>query len=185
MRLLRSRWLLAMTTVLITGCLVSAGCSPKWRAKFIRKRKTAAPVASPILVLQPDYKATLPAPDRYREHYAYWKSWHSGLLDSYGQLRKRDRVNLQGVLGEAEAMQALLTGEPSEHLRRLLLDLREIQDQWDRMPDSWQPPMSTRARLEQLFREINKNFHYAKVKQSLIQEPEREEPVAETTPAGR
>lgn len=173
-----------MTSVLVVVCLLSAGCSPEWKAKFIRKKKNAAPPQA-ILVLEPDSKAVLPAPARYQEHYAYWKSWHSSLLDTYNQMRKRDRANLQGIIGEVGAMRALLTGEPVERLRRILAELREIQDQWNRMPDTWQPPAVTRTRLEQLFREVNKKFYYSKIKKSIIPEPQQEEPVAELSPARR
>lgn len=148
------------------------GCSPKWRAKFIRKKKGAAAVSQPILVLQPDYKALLPAADRYREHFAYWKSWHTGLLDSLGQIRKRDIAQLNGVIGELQAMQALLAGPPADRLLEVLADLRELQDQLGAAPVTWQIPSATRSRLEQLYREIGKQYYYARVKDALVSEPE-------------
>ena len=175
------RFLTVFLSVLV---VCSAGCSRQWRAKFIRKNKSAAP-AQAILVLQPDPQAVMPASARYQEHYAFWKSWHSDLLGSYGQMRKQDRVNLQGVIGELEPMRALLTGDPSGRLWAIILELREIQDPWNRMPDTWSPPAADRTRLNQLFREIYKQFHYSKVKGSLVPDLPREKPVEPSSPSDR
>lgn len=162
-----------VVSLLLAGCFLAAGCSPKWREKFIRKKKKAAPTQQAILVLQPDYKALLPVADRYREHFAFYKSWSSSLIDSYGDLRKRDKVNLQGVIGETEAMQGLLTGLPSVRLKEILRQLQQIEDQWERMPDTWTPPHSTRLKIERLTREVNRDFHYSEVKDSLIGDPDQ------------
>jgi hypothetical protein len=37
---------------------------------------------------------------RYQEHFAYWKSWHSELLASLGQIKKRDERYLSGAIEE-------------------------------------------------------------------------------------
>lgn len=158
----------------VVGCLVltclSAGCSPKWRQKFIRKNKGTAQTPQPILVLQPDQKSLLPAADRYREHFAFWKSWHSGLLDSFGQVRKRDVAQLNGAVGELQSMISLLAGAPADRLREILMELREYQAQLNRTAPTGQMPAATRTRLEQLFREISKKYHYAHVKDALARE---------------
>lgn len=166
----RHPWLGICSVFLIIFLLGAAGCSPKWRAKFIRKSTKSKATAQPILVLQPDQKAVLPPADRYREHYAYWKSWHGDLLDSLGQLRKRDLVQINGAIGELQAMQSVLTGPPSEGLRKILLEMRNLQAQWAAAPVTWQIPSATRTRLQQLYREIDKNYPYARVKNALVRE---------------
>ena len=85
----RSRLRPFLAVLLILSVSAVSGCGPEWKKKFIRKRKNAQ-VTQPILLLQPDYKAVMPAKDRYREHFAFWKSWHTEMLSSFGQLKRRD-----------------------------------------------------------------------------------------------
>ncbi len=147
------------------------GCGPQWKKKFVRKRAKEAPIAQPILELQPDMKAVLPAADRYREHYAFWKSWHSELLLSLGQIQKRDQRYLAGSLNELRAMQALLTGEPSDKMKIILLEMSEIQQQFTNASPAWHPSSSIRTQLERIERQVNREFQYSKVKKSLVADP--------------
>ncbi len=156
---------------LLVGVALS-GCSHEWRAKFIRKRNKNVGAPPAILVLQPDYKAVYPPADRYREHYAFWKSWHSELLISLGQIHKRDVTYLNGVIGELRSMQAILSGRSAQRLHDILVELSDLQDQWQRAPDTWQIPASHRTRLEKLLREIDNKFNYADVKKEIVQDPE-------------
>jgi len=139
----------------------SAGCGQK--IQLLRKRKPHTP-PQPIMVLESNEKATHPADVRYQEHFAYWKSWHSELLGSYGQMRRRDLRNLSGVISELRSMQDILTGPPADHLRGILQEISAIEEKWRREPDTWTPPTAQRSRLEQLMREIDKSFYYKKVK---------------------
>ena len=153
-------------------CLLAAGCSPEWKKKFVRKRKKEVAGPQAILVLQPDPRAIFPPDVRYREHYAFWKTWHDELLGSLGQIHKRDIRYLDGVIGELRSMQALLSGPPAERLKQILVELSELQEEWERAPDTSQMPVSHRTRLEKLRREIGKAFHYSNVKDSLVPDPE-------------
>ena len=146
--------------------LLMTGCGPRWKEKFVRRHKETAP-PQPVLVLEPDARSLMPAADRYREHFAYWKSWHTGLIDTLGQLRKRDLSQLNGVIGELRAMSALLTGKKQARLVQILNELGTLRDQWDAALVSGQMTISTRTRLEKLFREIARDFEYADVKDSI------------------
>lgn len=172
------RFLGAFLLVSAAGLLV-CGCSPAWRKKFIRKRAKQAVEPQAILVLQPDPRAIFPPNIRYQEHYAFWKSWHSELLLSLGQIHKRDLRYMDGVIGELRAMQSVLSGEPANRLRQILVELSALQDEWERSPDTWQMPASHRTRLEKLQREIEKDFHYSDVKESIVPDPEPAEAAAE------
>ena len=156
--------------VALIGLLVmdASGCNSSWRKKFVRKRKkeTAGPQA--ILALQPDAKAVFPPADRYRQHFAFWKSWHGDLLSSLGQIHKRDLRTMDGVIGELRAMQSDLTGPPADRLKEILVELSEMQDQWERAPGNAPIPAAHRTRLQQLQREINKKFHYSNVKELIV-----------------
>lgn len=142
------------------------GCSPQWRKKFIRRSKDVV-APQPILVLQSEQQATYPPDVRYREHFAYWKSWHSELVNSLGNMRKRDLVNLSGVIGELRSLQELLKGPPADRLREILEELTPLQQAWSKDSGSLYAPAAMRSRLQQLQREIDKKFHYSKVKQCL------------------
>lgn len=156
--------------VALTVSLLS-GCSPGWKQKFIRKRKGEVRGPQAVLVLEPDHKAVLPAPDRYREHYAFWKSWHSDLLASLGEIPKRDKAYLSGTIGELEGMRSVLAGELAEKLTAVLEELRRMEREWAQAPASWRPSATTRTRLQQLQRQIAKEFHYSRIKESIPKEP--------------
>ena len=154
-------------------CLSMVGCSREWRKKFVRKQKKETAEPQPILTLQPDYKAMYPAADRYREHFAFWKSWHSELLSSLNQIHKRDLRYLSGTIGELRAMQSLLTGEPARRMTEILAKLQEMEDKWNKAPSTWSIPTSDRTELQRLQREIDKAFYYSKVKDSLVKDAEK------------
>lgn len=147
----------------LIGCFLVSGCSREWRQKFMRKRKNvSAPQA--VLVLQSDVQATHPPEVRYQEHFAYWKSWHSELISSFGQIRKRDMAYLNGCIGELRSLAQLLSGPPSEHLRKILEEMGDMQEKWEAQPSTGYATSSARTRLEQMEREINRDFYYSKVK---------------------
>ena len=143
--------------ILVAFVLIAAvslsGCSPEWRKKFVRKRKKEVAGPQAILVLQPDQKAVFPADVRYRQHYAFWKSWHGELLGSLGQIHKRDIRTMDGVISELRAMQTLLSGRPAERLREILVELSNLQDDWERAAPTSPMPVSHRGRLEKPRRE--------------------------------
>ena len=140
---------------------------PEWKRKFTRPRKKIQ-VSQPILVLESDEKAMFPPETRYRQHYAFWKSWHSDLLDSYGQLRKRDVRYLSGSIGELRAMAELLQGPPAERMKEVLTRLTEIEDTWRKRPEPWNPPATTRTELDKIRREVEKKLQYGKVKKWIV-----------------
>ncbi len=164
--------LLALIALVLLLSISLTGCSRAWKTKFIRKRKKETGPPPAILVLQPDYKAIYPPAVRYREHYAFWKSWHSELLISLGQIHKRDVSYLNGVIGELRSMQALLSGPSAQRMHDILVELSDMQDQWERAPATWQMPASDRTRLERFQREISKKFNYSDVKEELVQDRE-------------
>ena len=148
----------------------TSGCNSSWRKKFVRKRskkETVEPQA--YLVLQPDQKAIFPPDVRYREHYAFWKSWHSELLGSLGQIHKRDIRYMDGVIGELRAMQSTLSGPPAERLKEILVELSGLRDKWENSPGNAPRPVSDRTRLEKLQREISNKFHYSNVKELIVE----------------
>lgn len=159
-----------LAVLLIFSVSAVSGCGSEWKKKFVRKRKNAK-VTQPILTLQPDYKAVMPAKDRYREHFAFWQSWHTELLNSFGQLKRRDLSHLNGAIGELSAMQAILTGEPSQRLKKIVEDLDAMKERWSAAPLA-SHPAADRSTLERFQREISKNFHYSNIKETVVPEPE-------------
>lgn len=165
---MKNRFRFVICCLLLTVLLV--GCSRGMKNKFLRKRKNPKPPPQAILTLQPDQKAVLPAADRYREHYAFWKSWHADLLNFYGQVQKRDMAYLTGAVGELRAMQRVLTGPPADSLGEILAELTDLEQNWKATTGPWAPTVATRSRLEQLQRQIQKKFHYSEVKKFIAQE---------------
>ena len=172
---------LKLLAALLILSVFTAGCSSRWRNKFIRKSKNPR-TAQAILVLQPDQMAVMPAADRYREHFAFWKSWHGQLLDSFGQTKKRDLTNLNGAIGEMRSMQALLTGQPADRLKEILAEMDEMEERWSIAPMPAHPT-GDRTSLERIQREVGKKYHYSNIKQTVIPEPEREKKEEPALPA--
>lgn len=168
----RKRFAIVLLAFLFT-VLSLAGCGRN--IQLIRKRKPHAP-PQPIMVLERNDQALYQPALRYQEHFAYWKSWHADLLNSYGQMRKRDLRNLSGVISELRAMEYILTGPPADHLRGILQEISAMEEKWRTEPDTWTPPSTFRNRLAQLMREIDKSFYYKKVK-AWIPEPKGPEPL--------
>lgn len=153
--------------ILVFVCLLLTGCGPEWKKKFIRKRKNVTP-PQPILVLESDEKALLPPRARYQEHYAYWKSWHSELLKTYGQSRKRDLRYLSGAISELRAMREILSGGlAAARLDGMLVELTELEEFWKLAPESWHPSSRDRVRLEKFQRILEKDFAYSDLKESI------------------
>ncbi len=144
----------------------TAGCGYKWKAKFIRKRHGAVAQEQPVLVLESNEKAVYPAAVRYQEHFAYWKAWHSDLLASLGEIRKRDLRYLNGTIGELRSMADILGNTPpAGHLREIVGELTKLEEKWTSTSEAfWHPSTSARSRLEQLRREIDRAYHYSKVR---------------------
>ena len=162
----------AALAVIAALALGGSGCSREWKKKFVRN-KSKPKTIQPILTLEADAQATYPSSIRYQEHFAYWKSWHSELLASFGQIRKRDERYLGGAIGELSAMRELLTGEPQAQLGEVLARLNAMQEIWAQKPESWKPPVSDRSTLERIQRQVNKGFYYSKIKQSMVRDPEK------------
>ena len=160
--------------LLLSFSLAVSGCSEEWRKKFIRKNRRAV-ISQPILMLVPDRLAVLPATQRYREDFAFWKSWHLDLLDSYGKNQKHDTAYLSGMIGQLRAMQEMLTGKPSERMREILIELTGMEKRWNQTRGVWSPTTQDRTRLERLYREINRDFHYSHIKETIPPEPPTEE----------
>ncbi len=160
-QLLRRFFLLSLIGLLV---LETSGCGPQWKRKFVRKKKQVT-VEQPVLVLQSEMEATQPPEVRYQAHFVYWKSWHTELIDYLGEVRKRDLRYLNGTIGELRAMAELISGPPADRLRKILTELSEMEEAWNKAPASSKPSATDRTRLEKLRREIDKNLHYSKVKQ--------------------
>lgn len=142
---------------------LAGGCSREWRRKFIRKPKDVQRPQA-VLVLESDVQATHPPDVRYREHFAYWKSWHSELLASFGQIRKRDLAYLNGCIGELRSLAGLLSGPPARRLQEILKEMEGMRAAWEGQPQTGYATAAGRGRLEKIQREVNKHLHYSKVK---------------------
>ncbi len=154
----------------VVACVLLGGCSHEWKKKFLRKRKEVRPPQA-VLALEPDHKAMYPPAVRYREHFAFWKSWHSELLTSLGEIRKRDLRYLDGTIGEAASLQALLTGPQADELRAVLKELRGISDRWKRSTGPWEVSARDRMTLQRLERKIQGHFQYGDVREAIRPDP--------------
>lgn len=172
-----ARWRVGALVFLVILCLLTEGCSPEWKRKFIRKKKGDEQGPQPILVLHSGDRALHPPQARYRQRYAFWKSWHAELLISLGQIRKRDLQYLHGVIGELQSMQAILKeGGPAGRLQEIIVELSRLEENWKaRRASPWHIPVRERMQLEALQRRIGKEFHASEVLDWIPEPPPGEE----------
>jgi hypothetical protein len=62
-------------------------------------------------------------------------------------------------------------------LEEILTELRRMEEGWALSPQTGYASSRVRSRLQQLEREINKNFHYSKIKDAIL----KPSPTASTT----
>ena len=152
--------------VVCAVALSAAGCSPAWKKKFIRKKKTPQGYNQPIFVLQTGTAALLPPPVLYKERYAYWKYWHRDLLATLGRTKKRDVRYLGGVIGELRAMSDILQeSSADDRLIGIISELNKMHRQWRASLDSYRSSSIVRQKLERLQRELDRDYHFSKVKE--------------------
>lgn len=165
------RYFIFVLAILVLFNLI--GCDALQR-KFTRKKK--ATVKAPRIYQLKKYEKK-PSPELYKQHYAYWQSWHSELIKVLGQNHKKDKRCIEEAVGHLIDMHNILVPEKGKELESHIAKLEEIKDIiFKEEPTQANKDYISRT-LEREDRVIKKEFNYAKVKDNLKKSPE-DEPAA-------
>ena len=99
------------------------GCA-NLKKKFTRKKKKKDELPMYYNVKEYDIKPSL---ELYTKHYIYWKNWNRDLLDNLGKNSKKDRENVNQVIGELVAMRAMLNPPKYDDMQKHLDRMHEIK----------------------------------------------------------
>ncbi|MBL7158229.1 MAG: hypothetical protein ISS91_01840 [Candidatus Omnitrophica bacterium] len=100
----------------------STGCA-SLKKKFIRK-KTEEKKPRYYQVRKYDIK---PSMELYEKHYIYWINWHRDMSQKLGENAKRDRLNIQQLVGNLCDMRKILDDEEAARLDPHIKNLRGVE----------------------------------------------------------
>ena len=165
------KWAIIMTVFCLTVSLT--GCDAVQR-KFTRKKKTA--VKMPRFYQVKKYPKK-PAPELYKKHYSYWRTWQGELIDNIGQNNKKARRCAEEAVGQLRDLQGLLIPSKAEEMERHIVSMEGVRDIIARGDITFATKDSVRQTAEREDRIIGKDFCFAKVKNYLIKVTNDEEPI--------
>ena len=166
-----------LSAFLILAVIVStAGCSPEWQKKFIRKKKD---VAKKPRIWQDKKYSKEPTETLYTKHYNYTIAWLSELTDNLGDNNKKDLRCIEEALGQVEDMQYCLIRDKAKELDKHISRLKEVRDIIKREDLGQANKDYVRSSVEREERFLRSEFYYHKIKNYMKKSFEEEEDVPE------
>lgn len=160
--------IILLTTVY---CLLSTqiGCE-SFRKKFIRKPKYQPPPEE--MVIEPkDYsKLQLPVNKAYIQYYTYWKAWHNELLNFLNPTGSKKKILscFEQTLLNLSRMRDLLANEDKINLLEdYITKVSSLEKEVETKEIAMISFSRFRTQSEQLLRNIQRDFSFSKVKDSL------------------
>jgi len=145
------------------------GCEAFVR-KFTRKpQKEDLPRQELVLVPQEYSGPQMTKEELYRHYFLYWKSWHGELIVSlYPQGNHKKQMEcINEAIKNLTKTKGLLSAERNKEVDAYLLQLENLKDLISR--DVYgNNTVNTRAKAEQLKRNILRDLSYSEIKESLI-----------------
>ncbi|MBU1888000.1 MAG: hypothetical protein KKB46_02220 [Candidatus Omnitrophica bacterium] len=140
------------------------GCGGLQR-KFARKKKDEAKPA-PVITTY-DYAKDRRVDELYRKHFLFWKSWQTELIDRMGGTYKKRAECFDFTISSLREMKKYLKEPKSSELEEFIVRIKTIDPgvKDARLSKSQQYRM--RHLLETTKRQIDKQFSYSKIKDSL------------------
>jgi len=133
-----------------------SGCA-ELRRKFIRKRE---PKKEDVSFYSVQEYNPAPAPERYQEHYVFWKNWHLDLERTGGTSYLRDMRAMDESLRHLTAMRDLLKEEKAAQLQIQIDNLEDIRERMRKRERDVMEDVRARRVIERTGRIIVNNFSY-------------------------
>lgn len=138
------------------------GCDALQR-KFTRKKKV---VKAPRFYQLKKYTRK-PSPELYKQHYAYWESWHGELIKVLGQNSKKDKRCIEEAVGHLKDMQNILIPSKADEMEPHIVKMERARDVVLRGNLAFAGIDEVRRTLESEDRAIKRYFCYARIKNDL------------------
>jgi hypothetical protein len=140
----------------LTGC-------EALQKKFTRKKTT---VKKPHFYQLKKYTRK-PSPELYKQHYAYWESWQSQLIQVIGENNKKDKQCIEEAVGHLKDMQNILIPTKAEEMQPHIEKMEDAKEAIFRGELNFAKRDDIRRTLEREDRAIKRGFCYNKVKDYL------------------
>lgn len=155
--------LVAVFSCFLCGCEV-------FRRKFVRKpkKKTVA-----VVVQTYEYESEYSFEKAYKKYYSYWRGAHEeliNLLDVREENRKRLVFTAEKALEALLQMQELLLPVKQTRLDDLIIAQKDIVKKLGKYNLSLSQKFHILEALQELRRQIQKEFHYEKIQEFLVKE---------------
>ena len=155
------RWLMIFLIIIIASNLT--GCDALQR-KFTRKKSN---VTKRPRFYQLKKYTKKPSPELYKQHFAYWQSWQTELIQFLGNNHKKDVRAIEEANGHLKDMQSILIPSKAEEMQPHVDRMENAKDIIYRGPLSFANKDSVKNTLEREERAIKRDFCYSKVRDSL------------------
>ena len=165
------RLFIALTVLCLAVSLV--GCDAVQR-KFTRKKKAAPKIPRFYQVKKYPKK---PAPELYKKHYSFWRTWQSELIENIGQNNKKARRSADEAVGQLKDLQGLLVPSKAEEMEPHIVSMEWVRDMIARGDITFATKDNVRRTAEREDRIIGRDFCYDKVRNYMIKVMEDEEPI--------
>jgi len=149
-----------LTVVLLAGLI---GCDAIQK-KFTRKNKPTVKI--PRFYQLKKYTRK-PSPELYKQHFAYWESWQSELIQFLGQNHKKDVRAMEEALGHLKDMQSILIPSKADDIQPHVEKMEEAKEIVLRGDLTFATQDYVRGVLDREDRAIKREFCYNKVKNDL------------------
>ena len=160
-----------LTFVVFFGlCCGLAGCT-SLQKKFVRKKNLEKKSKKhPILVAYDAKNADGPQPEGlYKKRYFFWKTWHLELVNRLDMNYKKRTLCFDRSLQKLVEVQKYLNEQKKEDLEKLIVRLKALEPAVKRKKNLSSTDLNKLKRsLDKIRRQIEANFGYLDVKDSLI-----------------
>ena len=172
------KWFVLLVAIFVITSLV--GCDALQR-KLTRKNKV---VKAPHFYQLKKYTRK-PSPELYKQHFSYWRSWQSELIQFLGDNHKKDKQAIDEAVGQLKDMQSILIPSKAENMQLHVEKMEGVKETISRRDLSFANKDYVRRILEREDRAIKREFCYEKVKNSLRKSSGEEEVPQLSMAAGR
>ncbi len=154
------KWIVLLSVIFLAMSLT--GCEALQK-KFTRKKTT---VKNPHFYQLKKYTRK-PSPELYKQHYAYWESWQSQLIQVIGENNKKDKQCIEEAVGHLKDMQNILIPTKAEEMQPHIEKMEDAKEAIFRGELNFAKRDDIRRTLEREDRAIKRGFCYNKVKDYL------------------
>ena len=152
--------------VILMFIITFVGCASLER-KFSRKKNKEEDKAPAIITATYDYSKDRRIDELYKKYFLFWKSWQSELIDRMDATHKKRVDCYANTMESLKEMKKYLKKEKEDKLQVIIAEIQSIEPSIDTAILSENKKYNIIRLLEKTKREIENNFSYSDVKDSL------------------